>query len=92
MQTFDNERYSKDKTGSVGKRGLTVIVYNNNVNKAISQLKKRCASEGITKELRRRKNFETNTSKRRRDLAEAKSRWRKKQAQQLGIENGKYPR
>ena len=47
------------------------------------------ATEGIAKELRKRKNFETNTAKRRRAMAEAKSLWRKKQAQIAGIETGK---
>ena len=69
-----------------GKKGLTVKVFNNNINGALTQLKKRCAAEGITQELRKRKNFETNTVKRRRELAEAKSRWRKKQAQIAGLE------
>ena len=73
----------------MSKKGLTVNVWNNNINKAASQLKKRMASEGIAKELRKRKNFETNTAKRRRAMAEAKSRWRKKQAQIEGLDVGK---
>lgn len=64
-----------------GKRGLTVKVYNNNVNGAIAQLKRRVNSEGINKELRKRRYFETNTSKRRRRLAEAQIRWKKKRDQ-----------
>lgn len=72
-----------------GKRGLTVAVYNNNLNKAMSQLKKRVATEGITKELRKRKHFEPNTAKRRRAMAEAKTRWRKKQSQIEGLDTGK---
>jgi len=83
----DNE--DKKQDGWFGKRGLTVQVWNGNVNKALTQLKKRVATEGITKELRKRKNFETNTAKRRRAIAEAKSRWRKKQAQIAGIETTK---
>ena len=68
------------------KKGLTVLVFNNNVNQAISQLKKRCANEGMSKELRRRKHFEAETLKRRREMAEAKSRWRKKQLQIAGLD------
>jgi ribosomal protein S21 len=79
----------RKQEGWFGKRGLTVQVHNNNLNKALSQLKKRVATEGITKELRKRKNFETNTAKRRRSLAEAKSRWRKKQAQIEGLPSTK---
>lgn len=75
--------------GFMGKKGLTVKVWNNNVNAAISQLKKRSNLEGINKELRKRKHFEPNTLVRRRELAEAKSRWRKKQAQIAGIDTGK---
>jgi ribosomal protein S21 len=71
------------------KKGLTVQVWNGNVNKALSQLKKRVATEGIAKELRKRKNFETNTAKRRRAMAEAKSRDRKKRAQAEGMETAK---
>jgi ribosomal protein S21 len=71
------------------KKGLTVQVWNGNVNKALSQLKKRVATEGIAKELRKRKNFETNTVKRRRAMAEAKSRDRKKRAQAEGLDTGK---
>jgi len=70
-----------DRESWSNKKGLTVQVWNGNLNKALSQLKKRVATEGIAKELRKRKNFETNTAKRRRAMAEAKSRWRKKQSQ-----------
>lgn len=78
--------------GFLGKRGLTVQVHNNNVNKALSQLKKRCNNEGISKELRKRKHFEPETLKRRRRLAEAQGRWRKKQAQILGLDTGRSRR
>lgn len=64
-----------------GKRGIFVKVYNNNINLAIAQLKRKSNAEGINKELRKRKHFETNTAKRRRRLAEAQMRWKKKQDQ-----------
>jgi small subunit ribosomal protein S21 len=64
-----------------GKRGVSVKVYNNNINTAIAQLKRKSNAEGINKELRKRKYFEENTAKRRRKLAEAQMRWRKKQDQ-----------
>lgn len=70
-----------DNDGFFGKRGLTVKVFNNNINGAIAQLKRKINAEGINKELRKRKHFETNTSKRRRKLAEAQIRWKKKQDQ-----------
>ncbi len=64
-----------------GKRGVSVKVYNNNVNTAIAQLKRKSNAEGINRELRKRKYFEENTAKRRRKLAEAQMRWKKKQDQ-----------
>ena len=64
-----------------GKKGITVKVYNNNIEAAISQLKRKVNLEGITKELRARRYFETNTEKRRRELSEAKVRWNKKRDQ-----------
>lgn len=70
-----------DNDGFFGKRGLTVKVFNNNINGAIAQLKRKINAEGINKELRKRKHFETNTAKRRRKLAEAQVRWKKKQDQ-----------
>jgi small subunit ribosomal protein S21 len=64
-----------------GKRGVSVKVYNNNMNTALAQLKRKSNTEGINKELRKRRYFEDNTTKRRRRLAEAQLRWRKKQDQ-----------
>ena len=64
-----------------GKRGVSVKVFNNNINGAIAQLKRKSNAEGINRELRKRKHFEPATMKRRRKLAEAQLRWRKKQDQ-----------
>lgn len=71
----------RNDDGFFGKHGLMVKVYNNNINGAITQLKRKVNAEGINKELRKRKHFEPNTAKRRRKLAEAQIRWRKKQDQ-----------
>lgn len=90
MQTENSNGASP--AGFLGKKGMTIRVWNNNVNSAISQLKKRMNTEGITKEYRARQHFETNTLKRRRKLAEAKARWRKKQAQIMGLEKPKRRR
>lgn len=86
--------YDRDSgsNGFFGKKGMTVRVWNGNINGAISQLKKRMNSEGVTKEFRASQHFEDNTTKRRRKLAEAKSRWRKKQAQIEGLEKPKKKR
>lgn len=87
---FDNGR--DDVHGFFGKKGMTVRVFNNNVNSAINQLKKRMNSEGVTREFRAKQHFEPNTARRRREMAEAKSRWRKKQAQILGLEKPRKKR
>ena len=67
----------EDKSGR-DKRGVVVKVYNGNIEGAIAQLKRKSNLEGINKELRRRRYFETNTERRRRKLAEAQIRWKKR--------------
>lgn len=62
-----------------GKRGISVKVFNNNITGALTQLKRKVNAEGLNRELRKREAFESNTSKRRRKMAEAKIRWKKKQ-------------
>jgi small subunit ribosomal protein S21 len=61
-----------------GKKGLSVRVINNNVDGAISRLKRLLNQEGITRELRRRRYYEKPTTRRRRERAEARIRWIKK--------------
>lgn len=73
--------YDKNDDPFHGKRGISVKVFNNNINGAIAQLKRKSNAEGINRELRKRKHFEPATMKRRRKLAEAQLRWRKKQDQ-----------
>lgn len=83
---------NSDSSGFFGKKGMTVRVWNGNINGAISQLKKRMNSEGVTKDFKAHQQFENNTAKRRRRLAEAKARWKKKQAQIEGTEKPKKKR
>jgi ribosomal protein S21 len=47
---------------------------------AITQLKRRCNNEGLNKELRKRKHYDPPSVIRRRKMAEAVMRWRKKEA------------
>jgi len=68
-----------------GKRGISVKVFNNNINGALTQLKRKVNAEGINKELRKRECFEPNTAKRRRKLAEAQIRWKKKYDQIMEV-------
>jgi ribosomal protein S21 len=68
------------------KKGMTVKVFNGNIEGAIAQLKRRMNSEGINKELRKRKHFTPPSIIRRQKLAEAKLRWKKKYAQIMELE------
>lgn len=68
------------------KKGMTVKVFNGNIEGAITQLKRRMNSEGVNKELRKRKHFTPPSIVRRQKLAEAKLRWKKKYAQIMELE------
>jgi small subunit ribosomal protein S21 len=72
---------------SFKKKGMTVKVINNNIESAISQLKRRMNSEGINKELRKRKHFVPKSIRRRQKKAEAILRWKKKYNQIMDIES-----
>lgn len=63
------------------KRGLTVRVKNNDVNKAMRKLKKLMQQEGVFQELRKREYYEPPSLKRKREKAQAVKRWKKKQAE-----------
>ena len=62
-----------------GKKGLTVKVWGQNLESAIVQLKRRVNAEGVNKELRKRREYEKPSVVRRRKMAEAVLRWRKKE-------------
>ncbi len=62
----------------IKKKGLTVTVINNNVNAALSILKRRLNDEGIKKELRQREFFMTRGEKKRRAKAAGARRQAKK--------------
>jgi small subunit ribosomal protein S21 len=68
------------------KKGMTVKVYNNNIESAIAQLKRRMNSEGVNKELRKRKHYTPPSIVKRQKLAEAKLRWKKKHAQIMELD------
>ena len=69
-----------DQDFTRGKIGLTVRVIDNNINGAITKLKKLVQQEGLNHEIKRRRYFEKPTTRRRREQAEAKSRWLKKKS------------
>lgn len=64
------------------KRGLSVKVVNNNVNSAISLLKKKINEDGLRKELRDREHYVSKSEKRRKDKAAAIRRNKKRIAEQ----------
>lgn len=60
------------------KRGLTVEVRNNDINRAWRKLKRLMQDEGIIQELRERKQFTKPSEKRARAKAAGRKRWLKK--------------
>lgn len=70
-----------DYNDEIFKRGLTVRVKNNDVNKALRKLKKLMQQEGIFQELRKRESYEPPSLRKKREKAQAVKRWKKKQAE-----------
>ncbi len=60
-------------------RPLEVIVDDRGVERAIRQLKRKIATEGVTKELKRRKHYEKPSVCKRRKSREAERRRRRKE-------------
>jgi small subunit ribosomal protein S21 len=58
--------------------GLSVTVKNDNVEQALRRFKKKVANSGKLQEVRDREQYEKPTTRRKRKLAAAKNRWRKK--------------
>ncbi len=71
------EWMSSKKHGKSENGGLSVFVRNNDVDRAIRQLKKKINADGLFKELREKEFYEQPSVKRRRQKAEAVNRWRK---------------
>jgi small subunit ribosomal protein S21 len=70
--TLDS-RNSRDK-----KRGLTVYVSYDNVDKALRKFKKKVQESGLLQDLREREFYEKPTTARKRAKSQAKRRWQKK--------------
>lgn len=62
--------------------GRSVIVKDGNVEKALRKFKKKIADSGLLIELRERETYEKPTTRRKRQKAIAKNRWRKQLAGQ----------
>lgn len=61
--------------------GIAVKVYNNNINQAISSLKRKINEDGLKKEMRKREYHQTKSQKRRKDKAAAIRRNQKQLAE-----------
>ncbi len=59
-------------------RPLEILVDERGIERAIRQLKRKIATEGLTKELKRRKHFEKPSVRKRRKSREAERRRRRK--------------
>lgn len=62
--------------------GRTVLVKDNNVERALRKFKKKIAETGLLNELRDREFYEKPTTKRKRKKSAARNRWEKRLASQ----------
>jgi len=63
-------------------RGRSVIVQDNNVERALRKFKKKIQTSGILNDLRAKEFYEKPTTKKKRRKSAAKNRWEKKLAEQ----------
>lgn len=83
MSIFKDTGWLNDNnTGRIFK-GTTIFVKNNDVNKALRKFKKRLQDEGWFNELRKREHYVAPGEKKRKKLAAAVVRERKRKAQVL---------
>ena len=81
MTIWQNTGWLNDNnTGRIFK-GTTVFVKNNDVNKALRKFKKRLQDEGWFNELREREHYTSPSERKRKNLASAQVRERKRQSQ-----------
>jgi small subunit ribosomal protein S21 len=62
-------------------RGSSVVVTNDNVDKALRRFKKKVQTSGLLQELREREFYEKPTTARKRAKSQAVRRWQKKIAE-----------
>lgn len=68
-------------SASTSENQMKIYVKNNDVGKALRIMKKKMLEEGITKELRDRRHFVSDSEKKRLAAKAGKKRWLKKRAQ-----------
>lgn len=73
---------AKQVDGRIELTGSKVTVWNDNVEKAVRQFKKKIADSGKLQELRDREFYEKPTTTRKKKKASAKRRWKKQLASQ----------
>ena len=78
-QTEDAVRQPTAPGKTIEGRPLEVVVDERGIERAIRQLKRKIASEGVTKELKRRKHYEKPSVRKRRKSREAERRRRRKE-------------
>lgn len=64
------------------KRGLSVDVHNNDINKALRKLKKKIAEDGLLQTLRKKEYYQSKGTKRRLDKEAAIRRYKRNAAKQ----------
>jgi small subunit ribosomal protein S21 len=83
MTTYKDSGWSNDNFGDRMLKGTKIFVKNNDVNKALRKLKKRLQDEGWFNELRKREHYVAPGERRRKKLAAAEVREKKRRAQSL---------
>jgi small subunit ribosomal protein S21 len=81
MTIWQNTGWLNDNNTGRAFKGTTVFVKNNDVNKALRKFKKRLQDEGWFNELREREHYTSPSERKRKNLASAQVRERKRQSQ-----------
>jgi len=68
---------ARNNNSDFNKRGLSVDVHNNDVNKALRKLKKKIAEDGLQQELRKREYYQSKGTKRRLEKEAAIRRYKR---------------
>jgi len=83
MSLFNDNMWVNDNNTGRLFKGTKIYVKNNDVNKALRKFKKRLQDEGWFNELRKREHYVSRGEKKRKKLAAAMSRDRKRISQWL---------
>ena len=83
MSIYNDTGWLNDNNTDRVFKGTKIFVKNNDMNKALRKLKKRLQDEGWFNELRKREHYTSPSEKRRKRLAAAVIREKKRNAQVL---------